>query len=131
LKFIIAGTIAATVMLAVTGCSGQGAGPPTARAIAAKIGCTVRWQGNQFAAQDLKQNVVATGGLRGIEAEIYTFPDAEAESDWLHLAEGPGYSQNEVGPQLAVGSLWAVDPGGVEYQGTEIAHKLGGRIVSM
>src|SRR5579859_212751 len=118
LKLIIAVAIAAAGTLAVTGCSGQGAGPPTARDIAAKIGCKVRWQGNQFAAQDLKQDIVATGGLCGIESDIYTFPNAAAEKDWLHLAEGPGYNQNEVGPQLAVGNLWAVDPGGVEYSGT-------------
>ena len=103
--------LAAAGLALLAGCAASAPQPPSATALARKLGCTTLSQGLGFAAYDVKQDIDLQGAGPACQgAEIYTFPTAKAQADWLHQAAGSA-GQSDGYAFLAVGNLWVIYPG--------------------
>lgn len=125
---------AVLAVAALAGCaqaSQAAAGPPSARSVAHKLGCAVLGPGNHFAADDVSQDLSLRGGMSSpcLGGEVWTFPSAKAEADWMHRAQSAANSPLGSFPEVIEGKLWAVYPGDVSAD-ARWAKLLGGKIVT-
>jgi hypothetical protein len=139
MKFTALVAAAVLAVLAVAGCGSSGpqhpAGPPKAAALAARLGCHVRWADSSPQwSYDTTQYVDAFGGpcsdgtIEQVYTTIITFPSLAKETDWLHQN---GAAENSSLPDgyydVVAGHLWAVASGGIMGSSSYVVRKLGGK----
>jgi hypothetical protein len=119
----------ALAVLLLAGCGGSPQQPPSARALAARMGCTVLGPGLGFAGYDVKQDAVLTGPHACLGDEVYTFATAKQQADWLHQVQVSNAGQNPPYSNLVNGNLWVVIPGPAAGV-TTVIRKAGGKEVT-
>jgi hypothetical protein len=77
------------------------------------MGCGVLAPGDGFAGYDTAGDIRLKGAAAGCRGgEIWTFPDARAQKDWLHQAAAASRSLTSgMAPSVVDGTLWAVSVG--------------------
>ena len=119
-----AGVALATTLAA---CGTSAPQPPSARSLAAKIGCSVDGPGEGFASYDTKQDLSLGGNGACLGSEVWTFPSQKDETDWLHQNQAASTATQY--PEVAEGNLWVIYTGTPLDEG-DVVSKLGGKIVS-
>lgn len=116
--------------IALAGCGSAAASsqPLSAKALAARIGCTgVGYPtASVYARQDVTCSMLSQtsgDGTSTVQVQIVTFTSASAETHWL---TDP---QSYEGGIFIQGRLWAVDVNGMEPDSQYIRGKIGGREV--